>query len=286
MADGLKANNRFFKESYGPRINVAVLDTGIFRHRDFDNRIVAFKDFVNGKNVVYDDSGHGTHVSGIIAGSGFSSRGKYRGIAPMAGIVSVKVLDERGNGKIEDVVNGINWILENKNRLSIKVVNVSFGSVKNLNKGSHAGYDVLVSGIDSLWAKGMVGVAAAGNNGPRPGTITIPGVSRKVITVGAFDDVKFKSGRGPTEECVNKPEILVTGTNIVACSNKQGQYTTKSGTSMAAPIVSGAVARLLYRNPGMTPGQVKLKIHDSAVFHKEYRHMCAWGVLNMAKFVR
>ena len=55
---------------------------------------------------------------------------------------------------------------------------------------------------------------------------------------------------------------------------------------MAAPIVSGAVARLLYRNPGMTPGQVKLKIHDSAVFHKEYRHMCAWGVLNMAKFVR
>ena len=78
----------------------------------------------------------------------------------------------------------------------------------------------------------------------------------------------------------------MTGTNIVACSNKQGQYTSKSGTSMAAPIVSGAVARLLYRNPGMTPGQVKLKIHDSAVFHKEYQHMCAWGVLNMAKFVR
>ena len=100
MADGIKANNRFFRESYSPQINVAVLDTGIFRHRDFDNRIVAFKDFVNGKNIVYDDSGHGTHVSGIIAGNGFSSRGKYRGIAPMAGIVSVKVLDERGNGKL------------------------------------------------------------------------------------------------------------------------------------------------------------------------------------------
>ena len=67
MADGIKANNRFFRESYSPQINVAVLDTGIFRHRDFDNRIVAFKDFVNGKNIVYDDSGHGTHVSGIIA---------------------------------------------------------------------------------------------------------------------------------------------------------------------------------------------------------------------------
>ena len=151
MADGIKANNRFFRESYSPQINVAVLDTGIFRHRDFDNRIVAFKDFVNGKNIVYDDSGHGTHVSGIIAGNGFSSMGKYRGIAPMAGIVSVKVLDERGNGKIEDVVNGIKWLLENKDRFSIRVVNVSFGSVKNLGKGSQQGYDVLVSGIDSLW---------------------------------------------------------------------------------------------------------------------------------------
>lgn len=267
------------------KLNAAVLDTGIFRHRDFDNRIIAFRDFVNGKNVVYDDSGHGTHVAGIIAGSGLSSNGKYRGIAPSAGIIAVKVLDESGNGRISDVLDGVDWLIENKKRFNIRVVNISFGSVLKLNKENMESYDRLVNGIEKLWDNGLVVVAAAGNNGPKPGSITIPGISRKVITVGAFDDTKFKSGRGPTKECVAKPEVLVTGTNIIACSNSQGKYVSKSGTSMAAPIVTGAVIRLLSRKPEMTPGEVKLKIHDSAIRKSEYRNACAWGILDVAKLV-
>ena len=109
-------------------ITVAVLDTGIYRHIDFGDRIVGFVDCVNEKNYIYDDSGHGTHVSGIIAGDGTASHKKYRGIAPNACIAAVKVLDNRGNGIVSNVLKGTEWILENKERLDIKIVNVSFGT--------------------------------------------------------------------------------------------------------------------------------------------------------------
>ena len=114
-------------------IGVAVLDTGIYRHIDFDNRIIAFKDFINNKNIPYDDSGHGTHVSGIIAGSGKASNGRFKGIAPMSQIISVKVLDSYGNGKIGSVIDGANWIINNKDIYNIKVANISFGTTTNSN---------------------------------------------------------------------------------------------------------------------------------------------------------
>lgn len=88
-------------------ICVAVLDTGIYRHVDFDNRIIGFKDFVNNQLMPYDDNGHGSHVAGIICGSGAASKGKYMGVAPNARIVSVKVLDRSGNGKIGCVLRGL-----------------------------------------------------------------------------------------------------------------------------------------------------------------------------------
>jgi serine protease AprX len=269
-----------------PKVCVAVMDTGIFRHRDFGGRIVGFCDCVGGKNTVYDDSGHGTHVAGIIAGSGASSNGKYAGLAGGANIVAVKVLDSSGNGKIDDVLRGVDWLMENHGKYNIRVVNISFGSAMNLDSDNASGCGRMVEGIERLWDSGMVVVAAAGNSGPKPGSVTAPGVSRKVVTVGAFDEVRFRSGRGPTKDCVVKPEVLVRGTNIVSCSNIQGRYAMKSGTSMAAPIVSGAVARLLQKNPTLTPGVVKLKIHDSAIMQEKYRSLCAWGVLDVGRLLK
>jgi serine protease AprX len=260
------------------------MDTGIFRHRDFGGRIVAFADFVSGKNAMYDDSGHGTHVAGIIAGSGESSGGRYRGIAPDVNIVAVKVLDSTGNGRIEHVLAGVDWLLENKERYNIRIVNISFGTAIHVNEDNVDGCARLVEGIERLWDEGLVVVAAAGNRGPKPGSVTAPGVSRKVITVGAFDDARFQSGRGPTKECIAKPEVLVRGTNIVSCAAGKGSYAVKSGTSMAAPIVSGVAARIIQKNPSLTPGGVKLKIHDSAVMYERYRKASAWGVLNVNNF--
>ena len=273
------------------QVGVAVMDTGIFRHRDFENRIIGFADFVNGRKYVYDDNGHGTHVAGIIAGDGRSSQGKYRGIAPKAALIGVKVLDNAGNGKIKNVIRGTDWIIKNKDYYNIRVVNISFGtraSVKqqvSVSPEDETEEEELVEAVERMWDSGLIVVAAAGNNGPGNGSVTAPGISKKIITVGAFDDRKYFSGRGPTTECVIKPEVVVTGTNIIACSNRQGRYSSKSGTSMAAPIVSGAVAGMLGHNPYVTPKEVKIWMKSCCKKINIPYNQQGWGMLDIAKFV-
>lgn len=274
------------------RVGVAVVDTGIYKHRDFADRIIAFTDFVNGKRIPYDDSGHGTHVSGIIAGDGTASRGKYRGIAPQAALIAVKVLDNSGNGRIENVLSGLEWILNNKDAYNIRVVNISFGTTS---ENSEKEEQMLIEMVENLWDSGVVVVAAAGNSGPEENSITAPGISKKIITVGAYDDTKFAdskghrvryySGRGPTRDCIVKPEVVVTGSNIVACSNRKDAYALKSGTSMSAPIVSGAVARFLQNEQNYTPKQVKIRLMKCCEKINIPENQQGWGLLNIVKFI-
>jgi len=112
-------------------ITVAILDTGIGRHPDFGDRVIAFADFVNGRRERYDDSGHGTHVAGCVGGSGYASRGFYRGVAPACRFCIGKVLDQQGEGCIESMQQGLTWVLENQKRYQIRVLNVSLGIGKN-----------------------------------------------------------------------------------------------------------------------------------------------------------
>ena len=107
----------------------AVLDTGITQHPDLVGRIVGWKDCVQGKKTIYDDNGHGTHVAGILAGNGKSGRGLYSGMAPEAQIFAVKVLNQRGGGKIRDVINGIRYVLLKQKEMKIRIVNISIGPV-------------------------------------------------------------------------------------------------------------------------------------------------------------
>ena len=100
----------------GRGVGVAVLDTGIYLHEDFKDRIIAFHDVVGRRQTAYDDNGHGTHIAAIIGGDGSSSQGMYRGVAPGCGIIAVKVLDHRGNGFASDVLAGLRWIRENRER--------------------------------------------------------------------------------------------------------------------------------------------------------------------------
>ncbi len=283
------------------QVGVAVIDTGIYRHRDFGNRIVGFYDVIHGRKVPYDDSGHGTHVSGIIAGNGAASNGKYRGVAPEAAIIGVKALDEDGNGKITDVIDGLSWILKNCQKYNIRVVNISFGTTTDVMEEKDY---ALLHAVEEVWDAGIVVVAAAGNNGPNVQSVTTPGICRKIITVGAYDDATrnqnikmgkdnkklakkapFFSGRGPTCQCIMKPEVVVAGSNLVACANKRDVYTMKSGTSMATPVVSGAIARYLENHEAMTPKEIKLRLKKFCHEMNGPKNQQGWGMLNIYQFV-
>ncbi len=160
---------------------MAVLDTGVYLHEDFKDRVTAFADYVNQRPQPYDDNGHGTHISAMIGGSGASSEGKYRGVAPGCSLISVKVLDHKGNGYASDVLAGLKWIREHMQEYGIRIVNISVGSLSRRDMTENS---ILVRGVNAAWDDGLVVVVAAGNHGPGRMTITTPGISRKVITVG------------------------------------------------------------------------------------------------------
>lgn len=269
----------------GKGIGVCILDTGIYDHIDFAGRIWAFYDFLSYKRLPYDDNGHGTHVAGLLAGNGTASMGKYRGAAPGCGIISLKVLDRYGNGSQEDVLRAFRWIREYRQQYRIRVVNISVGTTCNSRKD----HTELVEKVEQLWDEGMVVVAAAGNQGPRPGSITAPGNSRKVITVGSSDMLEGRSGisgRGPTSECVCKPDIVAPGNQIMSCvPGKPYSYGIKSGTSMSTPLVSGAIACALEKDYTLTNVDIKTMLMNSAEDMGLPRNQQGWGRFNRRKFL-
>ena len=270
----------------GKGIGVCILDTGIYEHIDFTGRIWAFYDFLDFKRRPYDDNGHGTHVAGLVAGDGTASMGKYRGAAPGCGIIALKVLDRYGTGSQDDVLRALRWIRENRQQYRIRVVNISVGTTCN-SKRNHAR---LLESVEQLWDEGVVVVTAAGNQGPRPGSITAPGSSKKVITVGSSDLLEGRSaisGRGPTAECVCKPDIVAPGNKIMSCvPGKPYSYGVKSGTSMSTPLVTGAIACALEKNPALTNTDIKTMLMNSAEDMGLPQNLQGWGKFNRRKFLK
>lgn len=270
----------------GKGIGVCILDTGIYEHIDFTGRIWAFYDFLAFKRRPYDDNGHGTHVAGLVAGDGTASMGKYRGAAPGCGIISLKVLDRYGTGSQDDVLRALRWIRENRQQYRIRVVNISVGTTCN-SKRNHAR---ILESVEQLWDEGVVVVTAAGNQGPRPGSITAPGSSKKVITVGSSDLLEGRSaisGRGPTAECVCKPDIVAPGNKIMSCvPGKPYSYGVKSGTSMSTPLVTGAIACALEKNPALTNTDIKTMLMNSAEDMGLPQNLQGWGKFNRRKFLK
>jgi serine protease AprX len=270
----------------GRGITAAVLDTGIYPHIDFGNRILAFRDFVSARGEPYDDNGHGTHVSGILGGDGTASQGRYVGAAPGCALVSLKVLDRRGNGNKEDLLRAFTWILRYHREYQIRIVNISVGTTYKTN----ADHTRLIRGVEELWDQGLVVVAAAGNEGPGFGSVTAPGCSRKIITVGSSDLLEGKkgiSGRGPTNDCVCKPDLVAPGVRIVSCIPGNGrQYAAKSGTSMSTPQVSGAIACMLEKDPRLTNVEIKMLLRESAQDLGFPQNIQGWGKFDPEKFLQ
>ncbi len=249
----------------GKGIIIAVMDTGAdVTHPDLAGRVTATRDFTG--QGFSDGHGHGTHVCGIAAGSGAASGGKYTGVAPEASLIVAKVLKADGGGLTSDVMAGVEWAVNQR----VQVINLSLGS-----SGPADGTDALSATCDAAWGRGVVVCVAAGNDGPGSGTVGSPGCARKVITVGATDDVDAIasfSSRGPTQDGRQKPDICFPGVGIAApraAGTSMGSvvddhYTRASGTSMATPHASGAAALILQANPTYTPDQVKGRLMETA----------------------
>jgi len=284
----------------GQGVVVAVIDSGITPHAALTNKIIANVSLVTGDPSYLDAFGHGTHVAGIIAGTGGPAAGVTTlyagGVAPGASLVNVRVLGADGTGLTSDVIAGIDWTIANAGRYNIKIINLSLGHPVT----EPALLDPLDQAVARAVNAGLIVFAAAGNYGvdatgaPVLGGVTVPGNSPLAITVGAVntqgtvkrsdDTLAAYSSRGPTKyDFAVKPDLAAPGNKIVSLENTKSYlsknysflhvagtsgnaYFRLSGTSMATPMVSGAAALLLQGNPGMSAAQMKLALQMGATY--------------------
>ena len=291
----------------GAGVGVATIDSGVNPwHEDLEGRVVHFADFVNAQSQPYDDYGHGTHVAGIIAGSGQDSNGVHRGVAPGAHLVVLKALDTTGNGFTSNVIAAIDYAIANRAAYNIRVLNLSVaaGVYESFTK------DPLTLAAKRAVDSGIVVVAAAGNRGrdasgqPQYGGIASPGNAPWVLTVGATSDlgtadrrddvVATFSSRGPSPIDENaKPDLVAPGVNIESTADPSSAlfsanpasrvwgsirtgsepYLSLTGTSMAAPVVTGAIALMLEVNAALTPNAVKAILEYTAESRDGYNHL-------------
>jgi serine protease AprX len=291
----------------GAGVTVAFLDSGIssYQHPDLaDSRVLAFVDFVNQRTVRYDDNGHGTHVAGLIGGTGKLSSKKYAGMAPGASLVSLKVLDQNGDGSVGNILKALDWVYTNGKAYGIRVVNLSVGAPVTESYYT----DPLTLATKALVDRGMTVVAAAGNDGqnalgqPQWGGVVSPANAPWVLTVCAFstngtynvadDKVADFSSAGPTAiDFTAKPDLCAPGVGIVSTAGPGSSlfqsgllaapswlipgtvaslypylpYESLTGTSMATPFVSGAIALMLQANPNLTPNLIKGILEFTAI---------------------
>lgn len=284
----------------GRGITVAVLDTGVGQHPDLEGRLIAFRDFVNSQDYRYDDSGHGTHVCGILCGSGALSRGRYQGVAPGINLVVGKVLDHNGDGRTEHMLEGLNWVLAEKEKYHIRILNISVG-IGSLSERCKE--DALRRQLERVCASGITVVCAAGNKGPGSGSISLLGEGRDIITVGCHDGLfcrnnpkrcEIYSGRGRALSSLRKPDIVAPGTDITSCNafcQKNGgrvryAYVSKSGTSMSTPIISGVAALFFQRYPEANREEFRQKLTLTATDLGEEWNKQGWGLVNVRRLLK
>ncbi len=284
----------------GTGIGVAIVDSGIYAHPDLNgansnqSRVVYRQSFIGGKQ--FDDFGHGTHVAGIVAGNAKLSA-RFRGIAPNANLLDLRVLDANGSSNDSVVIAAIEKAVQLKSKYNVRVINLSLG--RPIYEGCK--HDPLCQAVEAAWKNGVVVVVAAGNLG-RNGYATVlsPGNSPHAITVGAMktemtvdrsdDLIASYSSKGPTYiDLTAKPDVVAPGNlvvsllapgstlaaeypqNVVAAPQSAAStfsatpaYFRLSGTSMATPVVSGAVALMLQKDPSLTPDTVKARLMKTA----------------------
>lgn len=275
----------------GAGVAIAVLDSGLanVNGHDLAGRVLASADFTGntpGTPVAGDPSGHGTHVASIAASGVLTKNTSLtHGVAPGANLVVARALDAAGNGSYLDVIEALQWIVSSKAQYNIRVLNLSLSAPAQ----SHYWEDPLNQAVMAAWQAGIVVVTSAGNGGPTPMSIGVPGNVPYVVTVGALTDnftpsngaddrLASFSATGPTYEGFVKPELVAPGGHIAAAipadsvivtafgtsMPKQGALMQMSGTSQATAVVSGVAALLAQANPLLSPNDIKCRLMVSA----------------------
>ena len=281
----------------GKGVTIAVVDSGLWEHESLmkdtagRNRVVARYDArtdVVDREVV-DESGHGTHMTSIIANSAETtseglSTGTYKGVAPDVTLVAVKILDRQGFAHVLEIVRAIQWVVDNREKYDIRVLNLSFAQKPRWPYWE----DPVDQAVMRAWADGIAVVAAAGNDGPGVETIGSPGNLPYIITVGAVTDswtpltrdddyIPDFSSRGPTPSGHVKPDVVALGghmTGLIHPSSaiameqpedilRTGEFVS-TGSSQASALVSGILALLIQLEPNLTPDDLKCKLITSA----------------------
>ncbi len=278
----------------GAGVGVAVIDTGVdgnlpdFTGDNGQSRVIATAVTNSAAKTVFDTYGHGTDVAGIIAGNGDnrapsdSLHGQYMGVAPDANLVAIKAADDHGNATVLNVIYGIQFAIDHQRDYNIRVINMSLDAATPQSYKT----DPLDAAVEAAWMHGIVVVAAAGNLGEVPNAVQYaPANDPYAITVGATDEngsanplddtIASWSSRGVTQDGFQKPDVYAPGAHIVSVLAPNsyfssecptciigGQYIRTSGTSMAAPMISGLVADLLQARPDLSPDQVKGALTD------------------------
>ncbi len=266
---------------------VAIIDTGIDGNHtglddlDDDNstndpKIIGFYDVINapdqtnGTDVTpYDDQGHGSHCAGITAGTGAPTY-EHVGIAPEAQLVGVKVLDSGGSGSFAQVMQGMQWTVDNRHKFNIRAASMSLGG-PGASEWTASEQESTNRMANEMVRAGIALFIAAGNSA-FSAQIGTPGSAEDVITVGALDKdtgIAIYSSQGPTEEGRIKPNIAFVGSNVMSVEANSGDgYTSMSGTSMATPGAAGLAALMYQANPDLSPFDVRNIMQETATYRQ------------------
>lgn len=237
-----------WRKSRGERVRIGIIDTGAdYSHPDLRHCLSRGVNILNRHLLPIDDNGHGTHIAGTIAA--YTQNKGMIGVAPGALIHPVKAFDHQGGAFVSDIVSGIEWCVSN----GIQLINMSFG-MKTYSRA-------LEAAVLSAYRAGVIIVASSGNEG-KQAEVDYPARLRQVIAVGATT----RKGRiAPFSNVGKQIDIYAPGEKIYS-TWPRGKYHELSGTSMATSHVSGVIALMLARRPGLRPLAVKRILRKNARF--------------------
>jgi serine protease AprX len=288
----------------GKGVTVAIIDSGLGQFSALNQNTTGRERNITVVNSLGEDAsgsqdlnGHGSHMASILADSTGvfdqygAPTGAHSGVAPDVDLVMIKAFDEEGEASYSSVLQGIEYAIENRDSLNIRVLNVAFSFPAT----SFYWEDPINQALMRAWNNGITVIAPAGNGNNKDMSVGVPGNNPYVITVGAMDDnstpfdtsddiVASFSSFGPTVEGFMKPEVLAPGTNVKGLVAQNSRLADKnetsgvSGTSQATAVTAGVVALMIQQDPSLTPDEIKCRLMSSASQAKKQNGELAFSV--------